>query len=327
MKQKQEEGAFHPEQHALEAALRGRTARTVRAHLRRMNPVLLTTPRWSAPQSFLEDLALDLAVGEPAVGCRTVSFRPLKGRPAAEAWFFVLQVLGQLTETRWENLRVPSVANRKGFRHAARGMLERAQLMGDLGQVALLAHGAEFLPVELIEDLAVVWAEFADRYVGQRAATVLIAGSVDAPNVRIDAAPTLSLSDFGQDEAELALVGQAGPAPERDLSAAARFSGGVPALVEALGTSAREHGRLPGQASALVRSLGPLADELRGAVHIVSSDPHLAERLEQLRDGEPVVEVPELDRPLTMAGLIKRVRSPGKELVALRAPAIRTVLG
>ena len=38
------------------------------------------------------------------------------------------------------------------------------------------------------------------------------------------------------------------------------------------------------------------------------------------------VEVPELDRPLTMAGLLKRVRVPGDELVMLRAPAIQAVL-
>ena len=123
-----------------------------------------------------------------------------------------------------------------------------------------------------------------------------------------------------------ALVGQAGPAPDRALSAAARFSGGIPAVVEALGVAAREGGRLPGQEGALVRSMGALADEIRGAVNIVSSDPHLADRLEALRSGEPVVEVPALDKPLTLAGLLKRVRTPGEELVMLRAPAIQAVL-
>ncbi|MCB9797530.1 MAG: hypothetical protein H6741_32980 [Alphaproteobacteria bacterium] len=76
-----------------------------------------------------------------------------------------------------------------------------------------------------------------------------------------------------------------------------------------------------------MRSIGGLADEIRGAVNIVSSSPALADRLEALRNGEPVVEVPELDKPLTMAGLLKRVRTPGEELVMLRAPAIRAVLG
>src|SRR4051812_11808227 len=81
---------FDPDQVRMEEATRGRLARRLRGHLRRLEPVAMLTPRWSAPQGFLEDLALDLAVGEPEIGCRTVSFRPLMGRSAPEAWNFLL---------------------------------------------------------------------------------------------------------------------------------------------------------------------------------------------------------------------------------------------
>ncbi|MCB9762451.1 MAG: hypothetical protein H6739_21820 [Alphaproteobacteria bacterium] len=326
MKQTRTEGFFNPEQHVLEAALRGRSARKIRAHLRRMDPVVLTTPRWSKPQVFLEDLALDLAVGEPGVGCRTVSFRPLKGRPRTEAWFFVLQVLAQLSETRRDALRVPTVASSKGFRTAARSLLERAQFQPGVGQVALLAHGAEYLPVDVIEDLAEVWARFAGCYVGERRATMLMAGTVDAPQMKIDDAPKVVLADYGEAEAAAALVGQAGPSGRQELERAARFSGGIPAVVEALGSGARASGGLPDARKDLIRCMGQLADEIRGAVHIVSSDSALADRMEQLLRGEPLVEIPTLDRTLMLAGLLKTVRLPGEDRVLLRGPAIGAVL-
>ena len=58
---------FDGTQHYVEDALRGRAARRIRLHVRRMEPVAVCTPRWSEPAAFLEDLALDLArpVREP----------------------------------------------------------------------------------------------------------------------------------------------------------------------------------------------------------------------------------------------------------------------
>ena len=301
-----EQGSFNPDQHELEAAIRGRTSRKVRAHLRRMDPVVLTTPRWSEPQAFLEDLALDLAVGEPALGCRTVSFRPLKGRPVTEAWHFVMQVLAQLSEREWTEVRTPSVADRRGLRTVCRDLLLRAQdhrREDAHPQVALLGHGAEHLPVEVVEDLGEAWARFAQEIPHDRRATLLLAGSVDA------------------------LVGQAGPAGRRELEGAARFTGGIPALVTALGHGARGNGSMPSGEAALLRAIGPLADEIRYAVDIASGKSELADRLDSLRRGDPLIEVPELDRPLALAGLLKRVRLLGEDRVLLRAPAIAAALG
>lgn len=323
-KQMRNEGSFSPDQPKVEAAVRGRTARKLRAHLRRMEPVILTTPRWTQPQPFLEDLALELAVGEPALGCRTVSFRPLSGRPISEAWFFVLQVLAQLDEEGWSAGRIPIVGDRRAFRHAARLLLDRAQDRGV--SVALLGHGAEHLPVELIEDLGEAWASFYDDNRSQSRTTLLLAGTVDASFVALPGACPVTLTDFGEQEAVGAISAETGALPQRELERAAKFTGGVPALVEALGRGSKALGGLPIGAPDLIRCMGGLADEIRAAVQLVSVNPTLAERLDELLRGEALVEVPELDKPLWLTGLLRRSRGSGEDRVTLRAPAIGAVL-
>ncbi|MEM6929435.1 MAG: hypothetical protein AAF602_21020, partial [Myxococcota bacterium] len=56
-------GAFDGNQPRLEGAGRGRVARKARHHLRAMRPVVLHTPRFSLPERFLDDLAVDLRLG------------------------------------------------------------------------------------------------------------------------------------------------------------------------------------------------------------------------------------------------------------------------
>lgn len=316
------EARFDPDQHFLEAALRGRTARKVRAHLRRMEPLVLLTPRWSRPQAFLEDVALDLAVGEPAVGCRTVSFRPLKGRSTPEAWNFILGVLQQML---WRMDSLPMmVAGRRGFRTAALGLLKRVQDECP-DRVALLAHGAEHLPIDALEDLSEIWALFVDAVPHERRCSMLVAGSIDA-SVHLAEAGRVQLQDYGEAEAAAAIISRSGPAPRAHLESAARFSGGVPALVEAVGRGSREKGGVARSRAGLVRAIGPLAEEIRMAVDIVNADSALADRLDELLAGEPLLEVPAVDKPLMMAGLLRKVRMPGEDRVLLRAPAIGAVL-
>ena len=63
-------GAFDPDQYYLERASRAKVARKVRFHLRRMDPVVLITPRWSEARVFLEEFFARFAkielAGEPA---------------------------------------------------------------------------------------------------------------------------------------------------------------------------------------------------------------------------------------------------------------------
>lgn len=317
---------FDPEQHFLELALRGRTARKARAHLRRMEPVVVFTPRWGGVGRFMEELALDLAVGEPAVGCRTVSFQALQGRPLAECWQFVHHLFAQLGQRGWTPPSPTSIADRRGFQWAIEQALENAHRDAP-HRVALLAHGAECLPVEILEDVTTAWRDYADRHADARRATLLLAGSASAPWLHIGEAPRVHLADFGEAEAAAAIVGKAGPLPVRHLERIARFTGGVPAAVEQLGAAARSQGGLPSRREELVSALGPLGIEMRGAVDIVAAHDHLADRLHELLPGEPLAVATEVDEPLVMAGLARTVRTPSGDATILRAPAIATLVG
>lgn len=311
--------AFDPELAFAESALRSRTARRVRAQLRRLEPIAMLTPRWSAAQGFLEDLALDLAVGEPSIGCRTVSFRPLLGRSMPESWNFILRVLADLPGNQWNTRPLPLVVDRRGFYHAAEKLLEEAHEDAEY-PVAVLGHGCEHLPVEVLEDIAMCWARYAQDAGPDRRCTVLLAGTVDTPALDVGGATKVDLLDLGEAEAAASLVMHVGATSLHTLTRAAKFSGGVPAIVTALAEGSGGAG-LPPRPEDMLRCLGPLADELRGAMFHAMADPEIAERLFQLARGEPLVEEPALDRELMMAGLLRRVRGTTAQ-VELRSPAL-----
>lgn len=312
-----QEATFDRDLVVQESAVRGRTARRVRAQLRRLEPVAMVTPRWSAPQSFLEELALDLAVGEPGVGCRTVSFRPLLGRSTSEAWNFLLRVLADLAGT--EGRIVPTVADRRGFLYVAEELLDEAHEESPY-PVALLGHGCEHLPVEVLIDLAQLWTDYQGRVAGNRRCTMLLAGSVDTPALDVGGALRVVLTDFGEMEAEENLITQVRGSASL-VSKASRFSGGVPALLQAIVNGAATTG-LPSQPEDLLRVMGPVADELRSAVNSALTSPRTADRFYELLHGVPLLEDPAVDRELLMAGLLRRVRVKGDNLVELRSPAI-----
>ncbi len=313
--------AFDPEQLRIEGAPRARLARRIRGHLRRLEPIAMLTPRWSAPQGFLEDLALDLAVGEPELGCRTVSFRPLMGRSAPEAWNFLLRVLGDLGGQDYGTRIAPMVCDRRGFYNAAEMLLDNAQEEAEY-PIALLAHGAEHLPVEVLDDIAQVWARYAENVTTDRRCTLLLAGSVDTPALDVGNATRIDLADFGELEAADSLVVQLGAADAEAVERAARFSGGVPAIVQALINGVGRADELPRTPQDLLRAVGPVGDEIRGAVQGALTTPDTAERLHCLLDGEPQLEEPHVDEALLLAGVIRRVRRVGGPHVALRSPAI-----
>ena len=309
-----------------EWGFRGRSSRRSEAHLRKMEPVILLTPRWSHPQGFLEDIALDLAVGEPAVGCRTVSLRPLQGKDAPTAWQFFLRILGELGQNQWFEGTAREVVERRGFRHALTEMLDLAQARIPY-PVALLTHGAEILPAGVAEDLFATWEEYISRHGTERRCVLLLAGAVDTPSLLDIDAHIEHLSDYGEEEAMSRLGDLAGRAAFEELQEAARFSGGVPSLVEALGHHARNHGALPRDPWSLLACLGPLADELRYVVDIAMSDGNLGARLESLQGGRPLPLEPGLDPRLILSGLARRVHWDQQICVSLRAPALDLLLG
>jgi len=326
MRQGRDIPQFNPHQVVLEEETRGHAARGVRNALRRMEPVALHTPRWSCPQAFLEDLALDLAVGEPAVGCRTVSLRPLARRERGATWQFILRVLAQLGAPRRSELQVPLVAERRGFQHAARELLEAAQERSSY-PVALLAHGAEHLPLDVAEDLMSVWGGFRAAHLEGCRCVLLLGGAQDARAMTCFDGRPVELADFGGGEAERVLRRVVGQHLAHQATEAARFSGGMPALVEGLGQRACERRKLEQDPWALLATMGPVADEIRGVIDIVASDCKLAERLDLLLPGEALQMEPELDKPLLLSGLVRKVRARPLPKVMLRAPAVATLVG
>ena len=310
----------------VDASLRSRTARAARTALRRMEPVVVLAPRWGALPAFLEELALDLALGEPAIGCRTVDLRPLAGRPAVEAWQYLLQFVGLLGHRGWAPPTPVMVADRRGFRWAVEQVLQQAHEEAP-HPVALLAHGAEALSVELLEDLSAGWDAYRQRHPEHRRCALLLGAADSAAWLRIGDAPRLHLADFGLTEAAAAIVAAAGPLPMRELERCSQALGGVPGLVEVVGREARRAGRLPAEGPALWEALGPLQAELRGAVDIVAAHDGLAGRLQALCAGAALPPVDALDRPLMLAGLARSVRVGGLARTSLRAPLFAGLLG
>jgi hypothetical protein len=291
-----------------------------------MEPVVLVAPPWAAVPRFLEELSLDLAVGEPAVGCRVVSFRSAYGRPRAEVWQLTLQLFGQLGQRGWHRAMPTTVADRRGFRFALEAILERAHSESP-HRVALLARDIEALPVDLLEDVAATWSAYRERHAVDRRCGVLLSTSESVGWLKLGTSPGVQLVDFAESEASESIIARTGPMPLRDVEAVTRITGGIPTLVDKAADAARRMGRLPTEPHELLECMGPVAHELRSAVdQAVSLDP-LADRLMSLRAGEPEIEAPEVDTPLIRAGLVRRVRAPGGNKVELRAPILHTLIG
>ncbi|MCK6505090.1 hypothetical protein L6R53_17105 [Myxococcota bacterium] len=326
------DSAARAEQRFVETALRGRSARQVRACLRRMEPVFVSTPRWSRPQAFLEEIALDLAVGEPAIGCRTVGFRPMRGRAPAGTWPLMLQILNQLGRGGGQAEVVATAVDRDGFRAGVGEALEGAH-SASRHRLAVLLHGIEHMPVEVLSDLVEQWTRYRERHPeGLRVALLLAGGEcpawLDLPELH-----RVELEDYSEAETVAALVARCGPLAPRRLMALARFTGGVPAMVDAVSemiVAGRDGGQVGAARGArldvdlLLHGMGSVADEIRGALDIVSARGELSDRLATLvRDGASA-PLPG-DEPLFAAGLVKRVRGSGQ--VSLRAPALAAMLG
>jgi hypothetical protein len=286
-----------PDQIWLESALRGKAARRTRALLRRALPVHVRAPRWSDPAQFLEELSLDLAVGEPPLGCRTVALRHLKGAPPQRARLEILRVLEGLA--RPDGLLPPAVpADRGGFRAALEELLTEA-IDGVAYATAILFSEVEHLPVEVGEDLLDAWSALLAAHAPDPRISLLLTSSAE-----IGWTTTLAkvdLSDFGENEAAAEITRRVGPIDPDALRSASLLSGGVPALVEGLAPMAATMDD-PDEAIARLA----IADEVRGAVDIASMDPRIGARLQDLAEG--VRDREDDDALLVAAGLARTTR-------------------
>lgn len=312
------EGSFDRDQYYLERAARARIARKARTRLRRMQPVVLVTPRWSQARRFLDDMATDLMVGDPLVRARTLSLHPLEGRTPHQAWSWLVLAVTEfcslpLDGPAWQ------VVSRRGFRHVMRELFTRA----DEGERrCLMIHGMEHIHVEALRDLIEVFHEHIRGRRQEARFNLLLAGSIDAPHFEFTGIERLVLPDFAEYEALESLVEHLGPQDMPRLRSLIGLVGGIPAMLDALGSEAAGRiGEVLNDRRAIWRVLGTIATEMRRAFDIVASDEALLARIEQIAKDGPQLPDPARDEALIRAGLVRQVgHSDLTRRTALRAP-------
>ena len=198
---------FDEQQRVVEASVRSQAIRRVRMHLRRMEPVVVLAPRWSRVREFLEMLSAEMSEGSLPIRCQSSSFRSVSGRSAAETWEPIVQMFYALIDSPLQTDRPSTIADRRGFRWSITNVLEQIH-RNSTGRVALLGCDAEYLPLQVIEDLMSAWRVYGDRHPIQRRCTLLFSGSTVAERLRIPGAPCVELVDYGAPETLAALISQ-----------------------------------------------------------------------------------------------------------------------
>jgi len=309
-------GAFDANQYYLERAFRARAARKLRFYLRRMQPAMLITPRWSEARAFLDDLAVDLALGRPAIECRTLSMAPMVGRSVHESRTWVLRALTEFVGGGYSG-PVSQAVDRKGFRLVVETVLRRARTGP---RRALLVHQLEHLHVEALEDFVHAFESYVGREGDDRRVNVLFAGTVDVPAFEMRGGVVV-LADYSDVEALERLAEHTGPVDKAVLQRAIDVVGGVPAMLERLGKRAEARGgRLSENRDELFRDLGGLTDEVRGALSIVTTEETLAARFEEVAQTGPLPYDPDKDLALVRAGVLQPLYGGLSAQIMVRAP-------
>ncbi|MEQ1504862.1 MAG: hypothetical protein ABMB14_21690 [Myxococcota bacterium] len=311
------EGAFDRDQYYLERAARARIARKARTQLRRMEPLALVTPRWSQARRFLDDVAVDLLIGQPQVRARTLSLHPLEGRTPHQAWSWLVLAVTEfcsipLDGPAWQ------VVSRRGFRHVMAELFVQA----DRGERrCLMIHGLEQIHVEALRDLIELFSDHVRTRTVEPRFNILLAGSIDAPHFEFAGFERLVLPDFSEYEALETLVEHLGADDVARLRSVVSMVGGIPATLDHLGTDAADRlSDVLADRGAVWRVLGAIAAEIRRAYDIVASDEQLLNRIEDLARNGPQLPTP-ADEALLRAGLVRRIGASDKSRrTALRAP-------
>lgn len=314
------QGAFDRDQYYLERAARARVARKARIRLRRMEPLVLVTPRWSEARRFLDDLAVDLLVGDPSVRARTLSLAPLEGRTPHQAWSWLVMAMTEFCSLPLEG-PAWQVVSRRGFRHVMRDLFVGAE-QGE--RRCLMLHGLENVHVEALRDLIDVFQEHVRSRRGEPHFNLLLAGAIEARHFELEGAERLTLPDFSDHEALEALCEYVGAEHVPKLRTVTASVGGIPAVLDVLGTVAADRlSDVAAEHSAVWRVAGHLAIEIRRAFDIVAGDELLLSRIEQIAKEGPQPPDPR-DDALMRAGLVRQVGpSERNRKTVLRAPFLQ----
>ncbi|MCB9677354.1 MAG: hypothetical protein H6737_19765 [Alphaproteobacteria bacterium] len=310
------DGAFDPNQYYFEKAERTRLARSIRVSLRFGRPVVLIAPRWSQADRFLDDLSVDLSLGDPSITARTLSLAPLKGLTVHQGWGWLASAVAEFCQIHLEEGPAWQAVSRRGFREVMADMLDRAE--GGRRR-CLLLHHVEHVPVDALHDLLDVFRAHREKHKDDLRFNLLVAGSVDAPHLQFPGAARFDLADFSPIEAIEALVEHLGPVEAEQLRQVVTILGGVPALLDAVGEGSDLAFLRDRQE--LWKALGPVAKEVRSALEIVNADPRLSARLERLARQGRLPEEPEHDFLLQRAGLVRSATNRrGDVFTVLRTP-------
>ena len=340
---------------SLTGGLRGRDARRLRALITKMEPVVLMTPKWSNPRQFLDEMALELALGEPAIGCRTVSFQAVAGRGVVESRQLCLHILGQIGRRGWTEMSVAMVSGRDGFRMAVLNLLELAH-RESRQRLVLVGHDADALPAELVDDLSEAFFMYRANHPEGLRCTIVLSAAQDSKWLNLGGSERVTLSDYDEAEATLVvsqahLSAQTGSLDSDSTTTSGSLSdsvltgisnaGGIPAAVDALTAgvaSGRSHGANTYALCGLKqigsnthtghvnRELGVVYQEMREVIHMVSSHGALSDRLHMMKSLEIFPEAKEVDHQLTVAGLLRREQRVDGVYVSLRAPMMAPLI-
>lgn len=304
-------------QYYFAAARRGRAARKVRTLVRQMHNVLLVTPRWSMVDAFLDDLGGDLAIGKPEVKTKLFDLRGLGQGSIPEIWVRLTRLLNPNQDKQ----RLAHPVDRQGFINVLGSFFMGAE---DIScRKCLMLRGVEHLRLEVRADFLSAVEQYVSQQGASRKLCILVTGNIRSG---LGAAATGSglqrvfLPDYESVEAVERLVEYLGPMSRYDLELAVELVGGVPAFLQVLGEAPSRIQAVCENQTEVWRSLGPLMDEVRGAVDIVNSEERLAARLEQIAAFGPLETVQELDDRLDRAGLLKRFKRGSVDMASLRAP-------
>lgn len=318
-------GSFDKNQHYLERATRAKIARKARHLLRAMQPVVLLTPRFSLPERFLDDLAVDLRLGEPTIYCRTLTLSSLDGATPQQARTWLMNAFANFCLLEPDHRSLLKVSSSHDFRVLMRELFRRAEAKD---RRCLLVHGVEHLPEEALRDVIAVFEDHVHHRRGAPGFNLLLAGRTVPGWSEHPAVATLTLTDFSEEEAVEALVEQLGPREVVQFGALVATVGGIPEVIQALGTDRATHiHRIVRDPSAFWSVLGPLAEALRRAHRDVVARPALADRLRSLATRGPLPPYAELDDVLADVGLVETSgQSPAMLTTALRAPVLADLI-
>ncbi len=231
------------------------------------------------------------------------------------AWAWLVQAITEFCQIPIDGPAWQAVSSR-GFRHVVAENLRRAE---DGTARCLMLHSIENAPIEALADLISVFEAHAETMGTRRNFNILMCGSVDAPNIEFNLTERVLLPDYGPEEAVEALVEYIGPLESTMLEDIVDIVGGVPAILEALGSEGLSVLReVRENKESVWRLLGKLASEIRAAYDIVSMDEHLSLRLDTLAQDGPQRDTTDVDEALLSAGLVERDRRTAQ--LRLRAP-------